>query len=851
MSSGEDISETKAGVPARPLRFRHLRRKPYAPQGEPYTGKRPWHNGFLSQLRELVTEELEFGRAFLFAPLLLAAGAVWWFARPQAPPVWGLALYAAISVFIALRFRHRGAVLRLTAAVPALFLAGALLAHFETSRLNTVMLDTPVTTHVHGTVESREQTSNGWRYVVHVLKTDDPVIHRPPERVTLVARGRGDAVPIGRRIKGLARLSPPSGPALPGLVDFAFLSYFDGIGAVGFFYGRPSEVTENINRQAVNESNLPEQLSERFDLAVESLRDTIAGKIRAVLPGENGAFANAIITGQRRAMDDDTLEALRNAGLAHVIAISGLHMALAAGIFYASVRFMLAFSSRAAEAVATKKIAALAALAAAFFYLLISGGQVSAERAFLMLAIMLLAAVFDRPAISLRNVAIAAFAILAISPSEITGPGMQMSFAATAALIAGYSVWQKRPRRDGVQGGKRALISLPFLMAGGILLTAIIGGFSTMPFAMAHFQRVAAYGLLGNLLAMPIVTLVVMPAGLLSMLAMPLGLHAPFLVVMGWGLDGVTMAANWVSQLGGAVTTGMVPGLFLPLFAAGFAPLVLMRTRLRLFGLMPVVLAVVLLAFSGDRKTEQLLISEDGTVLALVSGHDAALNKTRPSAFILDQWKSALKLDSETPPEKDDGTELSFAAKDRFERLTREEMQEARLALEETIQQSRRKSGHFLCRKNLWCVASFAGNAVTIVQVQRPALAGAACDNADIVVSTYRPGFQNCRSGALLMTPKKRRQTGSLIIEAKALLPREVLHPKDVVANVQTGKEESNTCLPVLLNIRTAFVSQDRKWRRHRLYNWRTSSFEEPMAIPVTLTISGNGESGRPACPEP
>nr|WP_272211032.1 ComEC/Rec2 family competence protein [Marinicella sp. W31]MDC2876930.1 ComEC/Rec2 family competence protein [Marinicella sp. W31] len=205
----------------------------------------------------------------------------------------------------------------------------------------------------------------------------------------------------------------------------------------------------------------------------------------------------------------------------------------------------------------------MAAIAAAGFYLLISGMQVSAQRAFIMLAIMLAATVADRPAISMRNVALAGFAILAVSPSEAVGPGMQMSFAATLALIAGYSAWQRRAFARPDKMPKHNLFRLVALGIFGILMTALIGGLSTAPIAMAHFQRIASYGLLGNLLAMPIVTFLVMPAGLLAMLAMPLNLHAPFLLVMGWGLDRVMSIAAWVDHLDGALDSGAMPPGFL------------------------------------------------------------------------------------------------------------------------------------------------------------------------------------------------------------------------------------------------------------------------------------------------
>ncbi|MBB4120465.1 ComEC/Rec2 family competence protein [Martelella radicis] len=902
------------------------------------------------RLAACISDELAFGRAFLFAPLAMASGAAWWFSRPVSPPFWGLLLYWAIAISAWLSQRHARPATRLPAALAAMFLSGAVVASLETLRLSTVMLDSPVTTHVTGVVDAREPTDTGWRYVVRVTATEEPVIHRPPERVTLVARGKLPPVEIGGAVSGLARLSPPSGPALPGLVDFGFLSYFDGIGAVGFFYGAPEAAVVPPPRDGFAQT--AGLAASRW---VERLRDSIAGRIRAVLPGESGAFANAIITGQRRAMSDATLDALRNAGLAHVIAISGLHMALAAGIFYSALRLLLTLSPKTAEAIATKKLAALTAIGAAGFYLAISGMQVSARRAFIMLAIMLAAAIADRPAISLRNVALAGLAILAVSPSEAVGPGMQMSFATTLALIAGYSLWQKRSAGAG-PSVPHGLLRIIMLGVSGIILTALIGGLSTAPIAMAHFQRVAGFGLVGNLLAMPIVTFLVMPAGLVAMLAMPLNLHAPFLLVMGFGLDRVIAIAKWVDGLGGAFETGAMPRGFLLLFMAGFMLLVLLRTRLRLIGLLPMAIALALPALSRSTEGPILLVSEDGALVALVSGQSAALSKSRPPAFTFDQWHSALALKAIAPPLGSTRTTALLERADRFERLDHARIVTATDALAADLAQSRSRPGQFICTKDEWCVATFSGGAIagsgtlSVAQIFRPALDGPACDHANIVISVYRPGFEACRSGSFLVTPALRRQTGTLRFaflpsrdgdRVRALVSQQpgvgeiggedaqvdvVGHGnaeslKEGVAVARAGegglvaenpfydrgeydshfmmarrsavgpyegrksispegsdgvpssmpgdglqraaakkttKGDSSSALPdgacrtTLLSITPAISSVTRPWNRHRLYDWRSESYDAPLDLPNTLNfVNGSDESGRQACPEP
>ncbi|MBB4113617.1 ComEC/Rec2-related protein [Rhizobium sp. BK226] len=231
------------------------------------------------------------------------------------------------------------------------------------------------------------------------------------------------------------------------------------------------------------------------------------------------------MTDERRAISNATTEALRQSGLAHIIAISGLNMALSAGIFFVGFRMLLSLFPGVAQAYPTKKIAAAGALIAVTAYFLISGFAVSAERAFIMMAIMLIAVFFDRPSISLRNVALSALVILVISPSEVLGPSFQMSFAATLALVSGYQLWKDRRVREN------AFLKLPIVRPfvavagffGGVFLTSLIGGFSTALFSIEHFHRLTAYGLPANLATMPIISFIIMPGSCLSVWTFCLG----------------------------------------------------------------------------------------------------------------------------------------------------------------------------------------------------------------------------------------------------------------------------------------------------------------------------------------
>ncbi|MGR6430904.1 ComEC/Rec2 family competence protein [Rhizobium sp. PAMB 3174] len=748
------------------------------------------------KLRLALAEERRFRHDFLFSPVLLGLGAVVWFSLAHDPPTPAIFLLAAVALVGAVAAGHHRPLMRYAAIAVLLLALGMGLAAFETWRTGTVVLDTPIVTRITGRIESREIDDNGgWRYLINVSATSEPALRRPPERVAVLARNDHEPLLPGEMISGKARLSPPSGPALPGSYNFAFFSYYQGIGAVGFFYGSPERVA--VGQRA--------SLLDRARLAIEMLRDTISARIRATLAGDTGAFASAIVTGQRRALSDETAEALRMSGLAHVIAISGLHMALAAGLFFAGLRTTLALFPALVQRFPVKKWAAAAALAGAFGYLLISGLQVSAIRAFIMLALMLVAVLIDRPAISLRNVALAALIILAVTPSAVMGPSFQMSFAATVALVAGYRWWRMRsvdrsaPRR---RSGIIALAAKAGGFASALALTSAIGGTATAIFALEHFYRLAPYGFAANLIAMPVVTFVVMPAGLVSVLAMPFGLEHWPLRLMGVGLDIVIAVAREVAGWDSGVSSGRLPPYAFELSVAGFLLLVLLRSRLRYVGLPLMAVAVALIAYGPTNSSPALIISEDGRLAALIADGRLETNRSRPPSFIFEQWQRALAMPKGEGPDMADGEPVPADQTEKGgeqPRLPASVLNAERLAMEKALNG---EISRFHCRKAAWCagqVTASGGTALRVVTVEKPAYAGPACDIADVVIVPFRLGYDTCRSGATLLMAERLRRTGSIELHA---------------ASDGIGFEA-----------RTAVGAIDRPWTRHRYYDWRTNAF--------------------------
>lgn len=755
-----------------------------------------------------VEQERAFGHPFLFAPVSLGAGALVWFSLPETPGLFKLALLLCVFIMAATLLRHSPGVWRIAAQVSALFVGGMMLAAWETARMDTVLLDTPVTTMVRGTVTGRETTDKGyWRYTVAVSGTADPKLKRPPEMVTLLSRNRDVAIPIGDGIEGRARLSPPSGAALAGLNDFAFDSYFKGIGAVGYFYGKPKAIAapEGFDK------GWADRLRAEVADTIARWRETIGARIRGTIGGDAGAIAAALVTAEERAISRPTIEALREAGLAHVLAISGLNMVLAAGTFLIGARTLLSLVPGLAHRFPIKKLAAAGALVMVFFYILISGGAVSAVRSWIMISIMLVAVFFDRPSISLRNVALSAIIILVVTPSAVTGPGFQMSFAATLALVAGYAYWRERPDRDLVPANPRMKrLKIVGAFFAGLLLSSFIGGMSTMIYSAGHFHNFAAYGLIGNVLAMPVISILVMPFALLAMLLMPFGLDHYPLLVMGKGIEWMIAIATMVSSWGGQVTTGRVPETAFLLIAAGGVLACLLRTWLAVSGLCVVAIGLVV-GWAGDVPRPVLVIAEDGRLVAMIDGSAAASNRVQPPDFIFSQWQRALRLDDHHKPKQRADLALKDAeagepemAQTAGAKIDRPPIDKdaARAAIRQLMAAS--APGRFACVPKQICVAT-TSQGWRIVTVDDARFIGVACDEADIVVTPAMLRFLTCRSGATLFSGQSLRRSGAVEIHAKP--------------PTNTGK--------VGMWLISAEKQLRRPWARHRIYDWRSGRFDD------------------------
>lgn len=457
-------------------------------------------------------------------------------------------------------------------------------------------------------------------------------------RVTL----RSDAAPPapGSAIALLAKLGPAPPPAAPGGYDFARDAYFESIGGVGFALGAPQPW-----RPAVE---APRRL--RLTMQINRIRWHLAQRIVGLLGAEQGGLAAAMTSGVEAFVPPEQVEALRASGLAHIISISGLHMAIVGGFAFAGVRLAVAAWPWLALRVPGKKVAAAAGLVAVAGYLTISGASPPAERAAITAAVAFIAILVDRQAISLRALAMAALIVLLMQPEAVTEPGFQMSFAATAALVALAEAWLRPVREISVPFAIRALQGARTWIVAGAAIS-LVAGLATGPFAIQHFNRVAVWGLAANLLVEPISSLLIMPALAIGAVLTPFGLGEAPLRVAGFGISLMTAIAQSISQSPMAqLTVASAPGWTLAGAFLGILWICLTRGPLRLLGL-PLALCVSL----APRPAAPIAwVAADGAAVAVQAQKTAVLMRPDVKRFGAEIWARRRGMEPTTREEERD-----------------------------------------------------------------------------------------------------------------------------------------------------------------------------------------------------
>ncbi|GHA41008.1 hypothetical protein GCM10008927_01600 [Amylibacter ulvae] len=560
-------------------------------------------------------------RALLWFPVCLGIGIYIYFSLMVEPTfmfVQGLCIAAIVGACLGWVWQHP---LRWVIFVCVWIVIGFLLGSLRAHSVAAPVLGWRYYGAITGQVVAIDRSSsNKQRITLAVDRMGKISKPRTPKyvRVSLHSKDDNYVPEAGDVISVIANVTPPSAPSEPYGFDFQRRSWFHQLGAVGYSR-KPVDILDRGNGRG-------------FHHRVFQTRMAISAHIQSRVNGGAGAFASAILTGNRANIDPADLRALRKSNLAHLLAISGLHMGLLTSVVFAIARYSLALWPWLNLRIKTKKIAAILALLAGASYLMLSGSAVATQRAFIMVSVMLIAILLDRPAISLRAVAMAAVIILGLWPENLMEPGFQMSFAATIALIVCFDGLKHIPfwRAMG-RGGMRFL--QPVL---GLLISSLVAGFATAPFAAYHFNQVAHYGLIANMSTLPIMGMIVMPSAVMAAILTPIGLDGVPFWIMGLGIDWILSVANWVSNLRGAVSRVPDAGPYaLPFIAIGAVFIIMFSKTLRIFGLTACLCGGL---FWKIAPRPDILVSHDGRLVGAMSPQGRMLNRKRGSGYAATNW---------------------------------------------------------------------------------------------------------------------------------------------------------------------------------------------------------------------
>ncbi|WP_238303258.1 ComEC/Rec2 family competence protein [Sphingomonas phyllosphaerae] len=554
----------------------------------------------------------------------MGAGAAAWFVLPDLRS-WAAVLLLALAVASAALAAARGGRAAVLVAVLAVAVAtGLALTWARAERVAAPVLTRPAIAWLSGRVEQVEPlpARRLTRVTLTVSEWDgkDP----PPTRVrvNLEAPTVPDGLARGAVIRVRARLMPPAPPAVPGAYDFARVAWFSGLGATGRGFAPVTIITP-----------APTDAGD--------IRAALTRHIEARLAGSAGGIAAALATGDIGAIDEGDANAMRRAGLAHLLSVSGLHITAAVGLVMWLTLRLLALSPRLALTGRLPLVAAAAGAVAAIGYTWLTGSQVPTIRSCVAALMVLVALVLGREALTLRLVAAGALVVLLCWPESVVGPSFQLSFAAVTAIIAFHEhpwvrAWLGEHEESRWRGVLRGAASL--------LLTGLLVELTLMPIAVYHFHQAGLYGAIANIVAIPLTTFVVMPAEALALLLDLVGAGAPGWWVADRALAVLLWIARTVAAAPGAVTAlPVMPQAAFAAMVAGGLWLAIWRTRWRYLGLVPVVIGAV---WTIATPVPDLIVTGDGRHLAL-RGDDGgvAILRDRTGDYVRDLLAEAGGLD--------------------------------------------------------------------------------------------------------------------------------------------------------------------------------------------------------------
>lgn len=571
--------------------------------------------------------KVQADRWFLWTPAAFGGGCALYFALKAEPALWTGALLAALAIALALAARRFLRIRGLIAAANLLAFAacGLFAAELRAWSVGAPVVWQRTAATVEGWVVDVAGPGSGGkgRLLIAPYRISGLDQRQLPAEIR-VSVSPDSLIGPGEAIRLRALIGPPPEPASPGAYDFARDSYFQRVGAVGFSLSEPMIV----------EGPKP-PLGLGVALAVNAARWSLARRMIDDMGAAEGGVAVAMTTGHEAWLTQDEVAAMRDSGLAHILSISGVHMAIVGGFVFLVFRTLIAAWPWLALRVPGKKVAAAVGLLATGVYLIVSGAPPPAVRSAVTLSVAFIAILADRRAISMHALALAALIVLALQPEAVIQPGFQMSFAATAALIALAEVWPHPPKAINTPWPIRLVQNFGSWVLAGVAVS-VAASLATDPIAIQNFNRIALYGVPSNLVMEPLSTFLIMPALAAGALLECFGWGGWLLDVAGFGIGLLNKLASAVAAWPHAVwIIPSAPEIALPIAFYGILWLCLWRGRLRLIVGVPAALAVLI----WPRPPAPVAwIASDAGGAAIVSGRQAVWLRPDAKLFDADLW---------------------------------------------------------------------------------------------------------------------------------------------------------------------------------------------------------------------
>ena len=580
---------------------------------------------YAQNLKHLI--ELELENTLLISTLFLGLGIYLFFSLPYDPSLTFCLCQFLVAISLLMIFRKHYICNRLSVLL-FMMSVGFLAAEIRVINISSPQIKSVIeNVAVEGTILQIIDSPNNRKLLLDNLIIENLDSNQTPSSIRISTKSDLSDYAVGDRIYLTTTLMPPPHPSFPGGFNFAEYSFFKEIGAIGFAQSRPYNLSlNNIDTATKHINNLRKYLGRRIERAIDS---------------KSSAIALALLIGDTTKIDKHSLNVVRISGIAHIIAISGLHVVIVVGLIFLSIRGMLSKFSNLAAVYDLKKIAAIFGIIGSFCYLIIAGSPISAQRAFIMSTITLVAILIDRTPKPIRSIAFAGIIILLLTPESMFSASMQMSFAACISLVASFTYLSKVFWPDQSTHLKKVLVYLL-----NTVISTLVAGSATAPFVIYHFNQFSTYSILTNIIAVPLTNFILMPLGAVGLLLIPFHLESLALIPMGWGIDFMIYVADIITSLPqSSLNFRSYTTWGLGLIASGGLLFCIMVAHLRWAAAILLLVGMLSNATFFKGNNPDILIDSSGKLFALRVEDSYYFSNKMRARFVRNSWEQLLGVE--------------------------------------------------------------------------------------------------------------------------------------------------------------------------------------------------------------